>query len=154
MRIPLNIIPQEINDAYNLTVRVDCQGWIYIVRIPVSLPYVEVRMDTSGTYALVKARTDTSRIYTPTRHTGHTHTLHVTYRIDKDSLRAQFTRYVHNLQAHFMRAQFTCPIYAYNLRARVTCTIYAPILRVQSMRLTYAMRHVIRLSLVRTYYTT
>ena len=26
------------------------------LRIPVTLPYIEVRMDTSGTYALVKAR--------------------------------------------------------------------------------------------------
>ena len=35
-------------------------------RIPVSSPYIEVRMDTSGTYALIKARTDTSEIYAPT----------------------------------------------------------------------------------------
>ena len=36
------------------------------VRIPVSSPYIEVRMDTSGPYALIKTRTDTSGIYTPT----------------------------------------------------------------------------------------
>ena len=30
MRIPLKIIPQEIIDAYNLTARVDDQGWIYM----------------------------------------------------------------------------------------------------------------------------
>ena len=64
------------------------------VRIPVSSTYIEVRMDTSGPYALVKARTYTSGIYTLTQHTGHTHTLHVTYTIDKHSLRARFTHRV------------------------------------------------------------
>ena len=103
-------------------------------------------MDTSGTYTLIKARTDTSGIYTPTRHTGHMHTLHVTYTIDKNSLRARFTRtiYAHNLHDTYtiykhtyartiyapdLRVQSTRPTYAYNLRARLTRTIYAPDLR-------------------------
>ena len=108
--------------------------------IPVSSPYVEVRMDTSVTYALVKARTDTSGIYATTRHTCHTHTLHVTYTIDKHSLRALFTRTIYTI-----RTQFTSTLYAR--------TSYAPDLRVQSTHPTYVIRHVIRLSLARTYYT-
>ena len=86
-------------------------GNCHSVRISVSSPYIEVRMDTSGPYALVKARTDTSGIYTPTRHTGHAHTLHVTYMIDKHSLRAQFTRSIYTI-----RTIFTSTLYAYNLR--------------------------------------
>ena len=30
MRIPLKIIPQDIIHAYNLTILVDDQGWIYM----------------------------------------------------------------------------------------------------------------------------
>ena len=116
------------------------------VRIPVSLPYLEVRMDTSRTYALVKARTDTSGIYTPTRHTGHTHTLHGTYTVDKHSLRARFTRTIYMIRTQFtstlyartiyapdLRVQSTCPNYVYNLRAHLMCTIYAPDLRDTSL---------------------
>ena len=99
-------------------------------------------MDTSGTYALIKARTDTSGIYAPTRHTGHTHTLHVTYTIDNHILRAQFTRpnytictrftstlYARTIYAPNLRVQYMCLNYVYNLRAHITRTIYAPDLR-------------------------
>ena len=71
------------------------------MRIPVSSPYIEVRVDTSGPYALVKARTDTSGIFTPTQHTGHIHTLHVTYTIDKHSLRARFPRAIYTTRTIF-----------------------------------------------------
>ena len=152
--------------------------------IPVSSPYIAVRMDTSGPYALVKARTDTSGIYTPARHTGHTHTLHVTYTIDKHSLRARFPRaiytartsftitlYARTIHAPYIRVQSMLPNYVYNLRAQLTRTIYvlvwrariirlslahtcyALISRIQPARPTYTIRHVIRLSLARTYYT-
>ena len=105
------------------------------VRIPVSSPYIEVRMDTSGPYALVKARTDTSGIFTPTRHTGHTHTLHVTYTIDKHSLRARFPRAIYTTRTRFTSTLYArtiyAPTYAYNQCQRITCTIDAPNLRVQ-----------------------
>ena len=52
-----------------------------------------------------------------------------------------------------MRVQVTRPTYAYNLRARLLRTIYALVLRVQSTHPTYVIRHVISLSLARTYYT-
>ena len=95
-------------------------------------------------------------------------------------LRAEFTRYVQDLQSTLyariiyapdLRVQSTPSNYVYNLRAQLTRTIYvlvwrarfihlslartcyALILRVQSMRSTYAIRHVKRLNFVRTYYT-
>ena len=121
------------------------------VRIPVSSPYIEVRMDTSGPYALVKARKDTSGIYTPTRHTGHTHTLHVTYTIDKHSLRARFPRAIHTTRTRFtntlyartiyaphLRVQSTRPNYVYNLRAQLTRTIYVLVWRARIIRLSFA----------------
>ena len=109
------------------------------LRIPVSSPYIEVCMDTSGPYALVKSRTDNSGICTPTQHTGHTQNLHVTYTIDNHSLRARFphatcttrTRFISTLYARTIYA----PTYAYNQCQRITCTIYAPNLRVQPMSL-------------------
>ena len=93
------------------TLWVDKSGW-WGVRIPVSSPYIEVPMDTSGPYALVKARTDTSGIYTPTRHTGHTHTLHVTYTIDKHSLRARFPRAIYTTRTRFTSTLYARTIYA------------------------------------------
>ena len=136
-------------------------------------------MDTSGPYALVKARTDTSGIYTPKQNTDQKHTLHVMYKIDKHSLhtsfRAQFTRHIQDLHAHFTHVQFTppptrtinasklrvqstCPTYVYNLclsLARMYYTSYfgAHMLHVQPTHSTYTIRHVIRLSLACTYYT-
>ena len=103
-------------------------------------------MDTSGSYALVKARTifpesahphDTQ--VTRTLYTSHTR---FTSTVHAPTLRAQFTRHVQDLQAYFTRIQFTPP---------PTRTINARELRVQSTRLTYAYNP--RLSLARTYYT-
>ena len=84
-----------------------------IVRIPVSSPYIEVYMDTSGPYALVKARTIfpkhahphntqvTGRLYTsPTR---------LFSTVYARTLCAQFTQHVQDLQAYFTRVQFTPP---------------------------------------------
>ena len=108
---------------------------LLLVRIPVSSPYIEVHMDTSGPYALVKASTDTSRIYTPIRHTGHTHTLHVTYMIDKHSLRALFPGAIYMTPTRFTSTLYArtiySPTYAYNIRAQIPSTIYAPNLCVQ-----------------------
>ena len=107
------------------------------VRIPVCSPYIEVSMDTSGPYALVKACTGTSGINTPTLHTGHTHTLHVTYTIGKHSLRARFTHAIYTICTRSTRTLYACTIYApdkgvqssrpnyvYNVRAQLTLTIY------------------------------
>ena len=58
--------PLYSTPTYRLHVSCAVLSKNHIVRIPVSSPYVEVSMDTSGTYALVKSRTDTSGIYTPT----------------------------------------------------------------------------------------
>ena len=116
------------------------------MRIPVSSPYIEVRMNTFGPYALIKERTDTSGIYTPTRHTGHTHTLNVTYTIDQHSLQAYFTRPIYTTRTRFTKRTLR----AYNLRPPPTRTINASKLRVQSMRPTYAYN--LRLSLARTCY--
>ena len=156
------------------------------MRITVSSPYAEVCMDTSGTYALIKARTDTSKIYAPSQHTGHTHTLHVTYTIDKHILRARSTRKIYTIRTQFTSTLYACtiympnlwikstrPTYAYNLHARLTRYVtsyvlvwrvrilrfssarmcYTLVLPLQSTRPTYAIRHVIRLILARTYYT-
>ena len=116
------------------------------VRIPVSSPYIEVRMDTSGPYALVKARTDTSGICTPKHNTEVTRTLYMsrtqfTSTVYAPGLRTQFTRHVQDLQAHFMLVQFTPP---------PTRTINARKLCVQSTRPTYAYN--LRLSLTCMYY--
>ena len=112
-----------------------CQVIELFVRIPVSSPYIEVRMDTSGPYTLVKARTDTSGICTPTRHTGHTHNLHFTYTIDQHSLRACFTRAIYTTCTKFTSTLYACtiysPKYAYNQCQKITCTAYAPNLRIQ-----------------------
>ena len=83
-----------------------------ILRIPVSSPYIEVRMDTSVPYTLVKARTDNSGICTPTQHTGHTHYLHVTYMIDQHSLRAYFTRAIYTTRTRFTSTLYARTIYA------------------------------------------
>ena len=96
-----------------------------LVRIPVSLTYVEVCMDISVAYALVKARTDTYRMYTPTQYTGHTHTLHVTYTIDKHSFCSRFTCTI-----YIIRTRFTSTLYAR--------TIYAPNIHVKHMLPNYA----------------
>ena len=115
------------------------------VRIPVSSPYIEVHMDTSRPYALVKART----IFPESAHphdTQVTRTLYtsrtrLTSTIYACTLRAQFTLHVQDLQAYFTRIQSTPP---------PTRTINASELRVQSMRPTYAYN--LRLSLARTRY--
>ena len=122
----------------------ECNIFPINVRIPVSSPYIEVRMDTSGTYALVKARI----IFPESAHphdTQVTHTLYtsrtrLTSKVYTRILRAQFTRHVQDLQAYFTRVQFTPP----HMR-----TINASKLRVQSKRPTYAYN--LRLSLTRTY---
>ena len=113
-------------------------------------------MDTSGPYTLVKSRTDTSGICTPTQHIGHTHTLHVTYMIDKHSLRARFPRAIYTTRTRFtstlyartiyaphLRVQSTPPNYVYNLHAQLTRTIYV---------LVWCAR-IIRLILAHTCYT-
>ena len=115
------------------------------MRIPVSSPYFEVRMDTSGSYALVKART----IFPESAHpqdTQVTRTLYTsrtqfTSTVYAPTLRAQFTRKVQDLQTYFTHVQFTPP---------PTRTINARELRVQSTRPTYAYN--LRLSLARTGY--
>ena len=103
-------------------------------------------MDTSGPYALVKARTiflepahphDTQ--VTHTLYTSHTRLTSTFY---TPTLRTQFTRHVQYLQSYFTRVQFMPP---------PTRTINASELRVQSTRPTYAYN--LRLSLVRTYHT-
>ena len=115
------------------------------MRIPVSSPYFEVCMDTSGSYALVKACT----IFPESAHphdTQVTRTLYtsrtrLTSTVYAPTLRAQFTRHIQDLQAYFTRIQFTpsptrtinaselCvqstrPTYAYNLRLSLACTHY------------------------------
>ena len=115
------------------------------MRIPVSSPYFEVRMDTSGLYALVKART----IFPESAHphdtqvtlTLYTSRTQLTSTVYGPTLRAQFTRHVQDLQAYFTRVQFTPP---------PTRTINASKLRVQSTRPTYAYN--LRLSLAHTRY--
>ena len=101
-----------------------------VLRIRVSSHYIEVRMDTSGPYSLVKARTDTSGICASTQHTGHTHTLHSTYTIEKHSLRALFTRTIYNTRTRFTSTlsahTIYAPTYVYNQCQRSTCKIYAP----------------------------
>ena len=86
---------------------------VLTVRIPVSSPYFQVRMDTSGSYTLVKART----IFTESAHphdTQITLTLYkshtrLTSTVYAPNLRVQFTRHVQDLQAYFTRVQFTPP---------------------------------------------
>ena len=115
------------------------------VRIPVSSPYFEVRMDTSGSYALVKART----IFPESAHphdTQVTRTLYtsrtrLTSTVYAPTLRAQFTRNIQDLQAYFTRVKCTPP---------PTHTINASKLRVQSTRPTYVYN--LRLSLALTRY--
>ena len=110
-----------------------------------------------------------SVICTPTRHTDHTHTLHVTYTIDEHSLRAYFTRPIYTTRTIFTSILYArtiyAPTYAHNQCQKIMCTIYAPNLRVQPTSYFGAhMLHVqptrptytynLRLSLSRTYYTT
>ena len=134
--IPLNclVYPQYQTSTFQEL------GGIYMirVRIPVSSPYIEVRMDTSGTYALVKACTDTSRIYGPTLHTGHTHTLHVTYTIDKHSLCARFTRTVYTVCIRFTSTLYARTFYASNLHVQYMRLTYTNNLRARLMRTIYA----------------
>ena len=116
-----------------------------LVRIPVSSPYIEVCMDTSGPYALVNACT----IFPESAHphdTQVTRTLYtsrtrLTSTVYARSLRAQFTRHIQDLQAYFTHVQFTPP------HKR---TINVSKVRVQSMRPTYAYN--LHLSLGRTRY--
>ena len=123
------------------------------VRILVSSLYIELRMDTSGPYALIKERINTSGIYTPTQHTGRTHTLHVTYTIDKHILRAQFTCAIYTIRKRFNSTLYECTIYApnlhvqsmrpnyvYNLRAQLTRTIYVLVWRAYIIRLSLARK--------------
>ena len=133
---------------------------------------------TYGYFQIVrtcKSTYDISGICTPTRHTGHTHSLHITYTIDQHSLRAYFTRPIYttctiftkrnlrayNLRPH-LRAQSMPENYVYNLRAQLTRTTYilvwrahvtidASELHVQPTCLTCACN--LHLSLTRTYYT-
>ena len=107
-------------------------------------------MDTSGPYTLLKAPTDTSGICTPTQHTGHTHTLHVTYTIEKHSLCAVSTRnlhdtykiYKHNLRTYNLRPHLrvkSMPAnYVYNIRAQLTRTTYVSFWRARIIRLSLA----------------
>ena len=83
------------------------------VRIPVPSPYIKVRIDTSGPYALVKERmiipesahpNDTQ--VTRTLYTSRTKLISTVYPL---VLRAELTRHVQDLQAHFTRLQFTPP---------------------------------------------
>ena len=116
-----------------------------------------------------------SGICTPTRHTGHTHTLHVTYTIDQHILSTYFTRPIYTTRTIFtsiltrvqftppptrtinaskLRVQSTCPTYAYNLRLSLARTRYAYNLRTQLTRTTYVLvwrARIIRCGLARTY---
>ena len=113
--------------------------------LEVSSPYFEVRMDTSRSYALVKART----IFPESAHphnTQVTRTLYtsrtrLTSKVYAPTLCAQFTQHVQDLQAYFTRVQFTPP---------PTRTINASKLSVQSMRPSYTYK--LRLSLACTRY--
>ena len=144
------------------------------VIIPVSSPYIEVRMNTSGPYALVKVRLIFLESAHP-RDTQVTRTLYtsrtqLTSKVYVRTLCAQFTRHVQDLQAYFtpyklrphIRAQSMPDNYVYNLRAQLTRTTYVLVWRaqvtidvsglcVQPTCLTYAYN--LCLSLVRTYYT-
>ena len=145
------------------------------MRIPVSLPYTEVRIDTSGPYALVKART----IFLESAHPHNTQVTHTLYtsrtrlisKVYARTLRAQFKRHVQDLQAYFMRVQFTPPptrtinaselhvqstrpTYAYNLRLSLACTRYAYNLCAQLTRTTYVLvwrARIIQCGLARKY---
>ena len=116
-----------------------------IVRIPVSSPYFEVLIDTSGSYALVKARTILRESAHPhdtqVTRTLYTSRTRLTSTFYAPTLSVQFTRHVHDLQAYFTRVQFTpLPTRTINVRK-----IY-----VQSTRPTYVYN--LRLSLARTRY--
>ena len=78
---------------------------------------------------------DISGICTPTQHTGHTHTLYVTYTIDQQSLRAYFTGPIYTTRTRFTSILYArtiyAPTYAHNKCQRITCTIYTPNLRVK-----------------------
>ena len=145
------------------------------MRIPVSSPYIEVCMDTSGTYAFVKAR----MIFPESAHTHDTQVTRTLYTsrtrftstFYAPTLCAQFTRHVQDLQAYFKRVQFTppptrtinasklCvqstrPTYAYNLRLSLTRTRYAYNLRAQLTRTIYILvwrSRTIQCGLARTY---
>ena len=122
------------------------------MRIPVSSPYIEVHMDTSGPYALVKARTIfpgsahphdtqvTRTLYTPCTRLNST--------VYARTLRAQFPRHVqdykhtlraYNLRPH-LRAQSMLANYVYNLRAQLTRTTYVFVLRAHVTRTTFTQK--------------
>ena len=117
--------------------------------IPISSPYIEVRMDTSGPYALVKTRIDTSGICTPRRHTGHAHNLHARFtraiyttctKFISTLTRVQFTPpNTRTINARKLRVQPTRPTYAYNLHLSLARTCYAYNLRAQLTRTTYIL---------------
>ena len=106
------------------------------MRIPVSSPYFEVRMDTSASYALVKVRT----IFPESAHPHNTQVTRTLYTsltrltsiVYAPTLRAQFTRHVQYLQVYFTKRTIYAPTYAHNQCQQITCTIYAPNLRVQT----------------------
>ena len=115
-----------------------------------------------------KSTYNISGICTRTRHTFHTHTLHVTYTIYQHSLCMYFTRPIYTTRTRFTSILYVptnyAPTYAHNKCQRITCTIYAPnfrvqptsyfgahTLRVQPTRPTYAYN--LHLSLACAYYT-
>ena len=89
------------------------------VRIPVSSPYFEVRMDTSGPYELVKART----IFPES---AHPHDTQVTRTLYTSHTRLNSTVYAPTLRAYnlhpHLHAQSMPVNYVYNLRAQLTRT--------------------------------
>ena len=117
-------------------------------------------MDTSGPYALVKARTTFPESAHP-HETQVTRTLYMsltrlTSTVYAPNLRSQFTRHVQDLQAQFTRLQFTPPptrtinarklyvqstrpTYTYNLRLSLACTRYTYNLRAQLTHTTYVL---------------
>ena len=93
----------EINNANHTIKMLVINLQLNHMKIPVSSPYFEVRMDTSGTYALVKARMifpESAHPHdTEVTHTIYTSRTRLTSTVYARTIRAQFTRHVQDLQA-------------------------------------------------------
>ena len=137
-----------------------------------TLKYVWILPDLTHLYKHVRIPPESTHPHdTQVTHTLYASRTRLTSVVYAPDLHAQFTRYVQDLQSHFTRVKSTRLNYVYNIRAQLTHTIYVlvwrariirlslvrtsytPILHVQSTRPTYAIRHVIRRSLVRILYT-
>ena len=124
--------------------------YLGLVKIPVSSPYIEVRMDTSGLYTLVKTRT----IFPESAHPHNTQVTRTLYTsltqltstvyartIYAPNLHDTFKTYKHNLRAYNLRphlhAQSMPANYVYNLRTQLTCTTYVLVWRSHITHTTY-----------------